>query len=59
MLTKLFFYCSGCPHAHFALMPGTEISNKATADIFVGVGWLLGKSVSPEEGLKAMLPTAS
>jgi hypothetical protein len=40
-------------------MPGLEISNKATADIFVGVGWLLGKSVSPEEGLKAMLPAAS
>jgi hypothetical protein len=53
------FALAGCPHAHFALMPGTEISNKATADIFVGVGWLLGKTVSPEQGLQAMLPAAA
>lgn len=56
--TKIDLY-PGCPHGHFGLMPGIEISNKATADIMVGMGWLLGKSVSPEEGLKAMLPASS
>lgn len=53
--TKIDFY-PGCPHAHFALMPGIELSNKAVADIMVGMGWLLGKSVTPEQGLQAMMP---
>jgi hypothetical protein len=30
--TKIDFY-PGCPHVHFGLMPGIEISTKATADI--------------------------
>lgn len=72
--TKIDFY-PGCPHAHFGLMPGIEISNKATADVMVssmndhdlpeaytysgfqvGVGWLLGKSITPEQGLMSMAP---
>ncbi|KAK3722235.1 hypothetical protein LTR37_002668 [Vermiconidia calcicola] len=55
--TKIDFY-PGCPHAHFAFMPGIEVSNKATADIMVGMGWLLGRSVAPEDGLRAMGPAA-
>lgn len=43
----------GCPHAHFAFMPGLEVTNKALSDIVVNVGWLLGKEVSYGEGLKA------
>ena len=55
--TRIDFY-PGCPHAHFALMPGIEVSNKGVADIMVGMGWLLGKEVSPETGMKAMMPSA-
>ena len=55
--TKIDFY-PGCPHGHFALMPGIEVSNKGTADIMVGMGWLLGKSVTPEQGLQAMMPSS-
>ncbi|KAI7267975.1 lipase/esterase [Hortaea werneckii] len=43
----------GCPHAHFAFFPGLEVTNKANSDIIVNVGWLLGKEISAEEGLKA------
>ena len=55
--TKIDFY-PGCPHAHFQVMPGLELSNKATGDIMVGMGWLLGKSITPEQGLKAMVPAS-
>ncbi|KAK5127090.1 hypothetical protein LTR85_008450 [Meristemomyces frigidus] len=54
--TRIDFY-PGCPHGHFMFMPGMKISNKATGDLFVGVGWLLGKEISGEEGLKAMAPS--
>lgn len=55
--TKIDLY-SGCPHAHTAFMPGMEVSNKAVADQMVGVGWLLGRTVTEEEGLAAMRPRA-
>ena len=38
------------------MMPGVEASIKATADIMVGMGWLLGRSITPEQGLGAMAP---
>ena len=50
--TKIDLY-PGAPHGHFAFMPGLDISNKALADIVVGVGWLLGKQVFAEEALTA------
>lgn len=53
--TKIDFY-PGCPHAHMAFMPGIEVSTKAIADQMIGVGWLLGKTVTPEQGLAAMMP---
>ncbi|KAI7527448.1 hypothetical protein KC331_g16343 [Hortaea werneckii] len=43
----------GCPHAHFGFFPGLEVTNKANSDIIVNMGWLLGKEISAEEGLKA------
>lgn len=51
--TKIDLY-PGCPHGHFAFFPGLEVSNRALADIMVGMGWLLGKEVTAEQGLKAM-----
>ena len=47
--TKIDLY-PGAPHAHFALFPGIEISNRAVGDIMIGMGWLLGKAVSAEQG---------
>jgi acetyl esterase/lipase len=44
----------GAPHAHWGFMPGLEISNKALADIMINLGWLLGKEVTAEQGLKAL-----
>jgi acetyl esterase/lipase len=55
--TRINFY-PGCPHAHFALMPGLEVSNTATADVNTGIGWLLGKTISNQEGLQAMAPAS-
>ncbi|KAK5174438.1 uncharacterized protein LTR77_001518 [Saxophila tyrrhenica] len=55
--TRINFY-PGCPHGHFAFFPGLEISNKAVADVMTGVGWLLKKQISPEQGLGAMVPAA-
>ncbi|KAK5744760.1 hypothetical protein LTR17_001836 [Elasticomyces elasticus] len=52
--TKVDFY-PGCPHGHWAFMPGIEVSEKAVVDTMVGVGWLLGKEVSREEGGKSMV----
>ncbi|KAF2165378.1 hypothetical protein M409DRAFT_24228 [Zasmidium cellare ATCC 36951] len=51
--TKIDLY-PGCPHAHAAFMPGMDVSNKAVADQMVGVGWLLGRTVTAEQGLAAM-----
>jgi len=45
--TKIDFY-SGCPHLHWMVMPQLEISKKTKIDTLVGLGWLLGKSVSRE-----------
>ncbi|KAH9825730.1 AB hydrolase superfamily protein [Teratosphaeria destructans] len=55
--TRCEFY-PGAPHAHFAFMPGLEITNQALADIAVGFGWLLGTEVGAEEGLRAFAPPA-
>lgn len=55
--TKCDFY-PGCPHAHFGFMPGIDVSTKAIADQMIGVGWLLGKTITPEQGLAAMAPQA-
>ncbi|KAK4503217.1 hypothetical protein PRZ48_006645 [Zasmidium cellare] len=55
--TKIDMY-PGCLHAHAAFMPGIQVSNKALADQMVGVGWLLGKTVTEEQGLRAMMPQA-
>ena len=55
--TKIDFY-PGAPHAHFAFMPGIEITNRAVADIMIGMGWLLGKNVSAEQGLAVMVPAS-
>lgn len=46
--TKVDFY-PGCPHAHWAMMAGIEITDRARIDSIVGLAWLLGKSVSREE----------
>ncbi|KAF7197047.1 Versiconal hemiacetal acetate esterase, partial [Pseudocercospora fuligena] len=46
----------GCPHAHFGFMPGIEPTTKAIGDAMIGVGWLLGRSVTMQEGLAAMVP---
>ena len=57
--TKLDLY-PGCPHGHWAFMPGIEISNKCTADILKGLGWLLGKKeISTEEALGSFFPPSS
>lgn len=45
----------GCPHAHFAFMPGIEVSERAETDILVKMGWLLGKEVSRAEARTAMV----
>ena len=55
--TRLNFY-PGCPHAHFSLMPGIEITNRAIADNMTGIGWLLGKEITPEQGLGALAPAS-
>ncbi|KAK5738338.1 hypothetical protein LTR17_006057 [Elasticomyces elasticus] len=52
--TKVDFY-PGCPHGHWAFMPGIEVSEKAGVDTMVGVGWLLGKEVSRKEGGRSMV----
>jgi hypothetical protein len=45
-------------HARFQ-MPGIEITNRAMADTMQGMGWLLGKDISPEQGLAGLMgPTA-
>ncbi|KAF2159622.1 hypothetical protein M409DRAFT_29941 [Zasmidium cellare ATCC 36951] len=51
--TKIDFY-PGCPHAHWMLMPGIEISDRARIDTIAGFAWLLGKSVSREEIAKVL-----
>ena len=51
---KLDFY-PGCPHAHFAFMPGVEVSDRAVGDIMVSLGWLLGKKVTIEQGMNALM----
>ena len=51
--TKLDFY-PGCPHAHWFLMPGTELAHRASIDTIAGFAWLLEKSVSREEIAKAL-----
>ncbi|TKA71637.1 hypothetical protein B0A55_07573 [Friedmanniomyces simplex] len=56
--TKMDFY-PGCPHGHWAFMPGIEVSNKALGETMVGFGWLLGKELSVEDGLGAMMPKAA
>ena len=53
--TKLDVY-PGVPHAHFASLPFLKISQKANLDTIAGMGWLLGKSASQEEIVKAMAP---
>ena len=55
--TRINFY-PGCPHAHFALFPGIEVTNRAVADIMTGMGWLLGKEITPEQGLGGLAPSA-
>ncbi|TKA81334.1 hypothetical protein B0A55_02753, partial [Friedmanniomyces simplex] len=56
--TKMDFY-PGCPHGHWAFVPGIEVSNKALGETMVGFGWLLGKELSVEDGLGAMMPKAA
>ncbi|WPH00044.1 lipase/esterase [Acrodontium crateriforme] len=51
--TKIDFY-PGAPHGHSSFFPDLEISKRAKADTMIGMGWLLGKSVTAEEGLKAL-----
>ena len=46
--TKIDFY-PGCPHAHWGFMAGIDISNKAVVDLVVGVAWLLGEEIGPQE----------
>ncbi|KXT06747.1 hypothetical protein AC579_3981 [Pseudocercospora musae] len=45
----------GCPHAHLGSMPGIEATTTATGDAMIGVGWLLGRSVTMQEGAAAMV----
>ncbi|CZT19914.1 related to arylacetamide deacetylase [Ramularia collo-cygni] len=45
--TKLDLY-PGCPHAHWPMMRGLEVANKALIDTIVGLGWLLEMDVSRE-----------
>ena len=52
--TKVDFY-PGCPHGHWILTLGTEISTKAYIDSVVGIGWLLGKDIAREDAKKAMV----
>jgi len=57
--TRMRFY-AGAPHAHFAFLPGLEISNRAVADVFQGFGWLLGKEeLTQEDAVKSMAPAAA
>lgn len=51
--TRVDFY-PGCPHAHFCGFPGLEITDRANVDTMVGMGWLLGKSVSREAAAKEL-----
>ena len=44
----------GCPHAHFAVFLGLEITKKADIDTVVGLGWLLGREVSRADAAKAL-----
>jgi len=46
--TKLDLY-PGCPHGHASSFPGLEITNRANIDTVVGMGWLLGKTVSRQD----------
>ena len=46
--TKTDFY-PGCPHAHWGFYAGIDVSNKAVVDTIVGVAWLLGEQIGPEE----------
>ncbi|KAL4961375.1 alpha/beta hydrolase [Aspergillus stella-maris] len=36
----------GLPHCHFAFYPELESSKKFCGDVSIGIGWLLGRSVS-------------
>ncbi|KAK5677477.1 hypothetical protein LTS10_010049 [Elasticomyces elasticus] len=56
--TKVDFY-PGCPHGHWAFMPGIEVSEKAVVDTMVGVGWLLGKKVSRGDGGRNMMAASA
>lgn len=50
---------STSPHAHFGFFPGIGVTMKAIGDQMVGVGWLLGKEITPEQGLGGMMPQAA
>ncbi|KAK4507461.1 hypothetical protein PRZ48_001196 [Zasmidium cellare] len=56
--TKIDFY-PGCPHAHFGFFPGIGVTIKGVGDQMVGVGWLLGKEITAEQGLGGLMPQAA
>ena len=47
----------GCPHGHYVVMPGLEVSNRAFADLMINVGEMLGQNITMQDGLKAMTAT--
>ncbi|KAK4506234.1 hypothetical protein PRZ48_004199 [Zasmidium cellare] len=51
--TRINLY-QGCPHGHWTTFKGLEISRQGFKDVMTGLGWLLGKEISEEEGLKAL-----
>ena len=51
--TRLDVY-PGLPHGFWALFPQLKSGKKVAVDIALGMGWLLGKEVDPEEARKVM-----
>lgn len=51
--TRMNFY-PGCPHGHWTMYKGLEVSKQGFRDVMTGIGWLLGKEITEEEGLKAL-----
>lgn len=53
--TRINLY-SGCPHGHWNVFEGLEVSKQAYADVMTGIGWLLNMDIAPREGLEALVP---
>lgn len=51
--TRMNFY-PGCPHGHWTMYKGLEISRQGYKDVMTGIGWLLGKMITEEEGFRAL-----